>query len=240
MHPDNQSEPPTEPRQQPAPPVGETQHEPAPPEGDPQHQPAPPVGETQQEQPAPPVSPVRPRRNGAVVATIAGVALFGVLIGFAADRWAVTNLGQNPLGTIAPTITTGPRTGPVAAPSGRPTVGQTAPTASDPTQQAIQQVIQRGDEEQAQAFASNDPSVMQDTSTSDFYQTQVSTNQDLHSNGVTDIKLLNIDWGPISVNGSSATATAFETWSTTYSDGTTEQSRDRNVYTLVTQNGSRG
>jgi len=40
------------------------------------------------------------------------------------------------------------------------------------------------------------------------------------------------------VNGDTATATAFETWATTYSDGTTEQSRDRNVYTLVQQNGS--
>jgi hypothetical protein len=66
----------------------------------------------------------------------------------------------------------------------------------------------------------------------------VSTNQDLHANGVTDIKLLNIEWGPISVDGTSATATAFETWSTTYSDGTTEQSRDRNVYTLVQDNGT--
>jgi hypothetical protein len=79
---------------------------------------------------------------------------------------------------------------------------------------------------------------MQDTSTSDFYQSQVSVNQDLRDNGVTDIKLANIDWGQISVNGTSANATAFETWTTTYSDGTTEQSRDRNEYTLVQQNGA--
>ena len=42
----------------------------------------------------------------------------------------------------------------------------------------------------------------------------------------------------MSVNGSSATATAWETWTTTYSDGSTEQSRDRNVYALIQQNGS--
>ena len=35
-----------------------------------------------------------------------------------------------------------------------------------------------------------------------------------------------------------ATATSVETWSTTYADGSTEQSRDRNVYTLTQRNGS--
>jgi len=178
-----------------------------------------------------------------LAATVAGVALFGVLIGVAADRWAVNTFNQNPLAAI-PTITTGPRTGPFAAPNGSGTSAQTAPTATstgaatDPTQQAIQQVIQHGDQEQAQALASNDPTVMQDTSTSDFYQSQVSVNQDLRDNGVTDIKLANIDWGQISVNGTTANATAFETWTTTYSDGTTEQSRDRNEYTLIQQNGT--
>jgi hypothetical protein len=171
---------------------------------------------------------------------VIGVALFGALIGFAADRWTITNFGQNPLGSIIPTVTTtGPRIGPVAAPNGGRTA-QAAPTSTtaDPTQQAIQQVIQRADDEQAQAFASNDPTVMQDTSTSDFYQTQVSTNQDLSTNGVSDIKLANIEWGAVTVNGASATATAWETWTTSYADGTTEQSRDRNVYTLVQQNGN--
>jgi hypothetical protein len=186
--------------------------------------------------------PQRQRRRGAGLAgTVVGVALFGVLIGVAADRWALTNLGQNPLGSVSiPTITTGPRIGPVAAPDGTPAQAPTAQSASssDPTQAAIQQVIQKGDNEQSQALANNDPTVMQDTSTSDFYQSQVSTNDDLRNNGVTDIKLVGIDWGDISVNGTTATATAFETWTTTYTDGTTEQSRDRNVYTLVQQNGS--
>ncbi len=184
--------------------------------------------------------PVHPRRphKASLAASLVGVALFGGLIGVAADRYITTNYGQNPLGAVAPTITIGPRIGPIAAPNGGATA-QAAPTPNpDPDQQAIEHVIQQGDNEQAQALASNDPTVMQDTSTSDFYQTQVSTNQDLVSNGVTDIKLVNIEWGPISVNGTSATATAWETWTTTYTDGTTEQSRDRNVYTLVQQNGS--
>jgi peptidase A4-like protein len=190
----------------------------------------------------PPVHTPRRRGGGRLAATVISVALFGGLIGVAADRWAVNTFGPNPLNISIPTVTTGPRIGPIAAPDGSRTA-QAAPTANtvtatDPTQQAIQQVIQKGDNEQAQAFASNDPSVMQDSSTSDFYQSQVSVNEDLRNNGVTDIKLLNIDWGDINVNGTQATATAWESWSTTYSDGTTEQSRDRNVYTLVHQNGN--
>ena len=186
-----------------------------------------------------------PRRGGRLAATVVSVAVFGALIGVAADRWAVNTFGSNPINVSIPTITTGPRIGPIAAPNGSATTAQAAPTATstaatatDPTQQAIEQVIQKGDNEQAQALAANDPTVMQDTSTSDFYQSQVSVNQDLHDNGVTDIKLVNIDWGQVNVNGTSATATAWETWTTTYSDGTTEQSRDRNVYTLTQQNGN--
>ena len=178
------------------------------------------------------------RRGGRLAATVVSVALFGGLIGVAADRWAVSNFGQNPLNASSPTVTTGPRIGPIAAPNGSGQTAQAAPTATaptDPNQQAIQQVIQQGDNEQAQAFSNNDPTVMQDTSTSDFYQSQVGVNQDLRDNGVTDIKLINIDWGQINVTGANATATAWETWTTTYSDGTTEQSRDRNEYTLVQQ-----
>src|SRR4051794_36535411 len=95
-----------------------------------------------------------------LAATIVGVALFGGLIGVAADRWAVTNNVALPTETI-----TAPKIGPLAAP-----------------EDSIQQIIRRGDEEQAQAFAGNDPSVMQDTSTSDFYQSQASTNEDLRAN----------------------------------------------------------
>ena len=140
----------------------------------------------------------------------------------------------------APTVGSVPRVGPVAKPNGAsPTAAPTpAATSTDPSQQAIQQVIQRGDDEQVQAITSNNPSVMADTSTPDFYQQQVQVNQDLTSNGVTAIKLVNIEWGPITVSGTSATATAWETWTTTYADGTTDQSRDRNVYTLVQDNGA--
>src|SRR5437870_11008644 len=76
------------------------------------------------------------------------------------------------------------------------------------------------------------------TATAEFYQQQVTNNEDLVNNGVTDIKLENLEWGPITVNGNTASATVWETWSTTFDDGTTQQSRDRNLYTLVLDNGT--
>jgi hypothetical protein len=74
--------------------------------------------------------------------------------------------------------------------------------------------------------------------TSDFFKLQAATNQVLLENGVTEIKLVNLEWGQITVAGNTATATVYETWSTTFIDGTTEQARDRNVYTLVQDNGA--
>ncbi len=107
---------------------------------------------------------------------------------------------------------------------------------SDSQNAAIQQVIQRANDEQAQAIASGNPSVMADTATDAYLQDLTQTNQDLLNNGVSAIQLVTIEWGPISVSGTTATATTFETWSTTFADGTTEQSRDRNDYTLVQTN----
>ncbi len=118
-----------------------------------------------------------------------------------------------------------------------PAAANAAP-ADAATQQAIQQVIQQLDDAQAQAIATHNPNVMAATATPEFYQEQLTTNQDLVDNGVTEVKLIKIEWGDIVISGNTATATAWETWSTTFEDGTTEQSRDRNVYTLVQQNGA--
>src|SRR5436190_4935786 len=110
----------------------------------------------------------------------------------------------------------------------------TVPAAAPGTvEAAIQNVIARGNDEQVQAIASGNAKVMADTSTSRYYQELVQTNQDLLDNGVTGIKLVKLEWGPTQVNGNTATATTYETWRTTLDDGTTDESRDRNVYTLV-------
>jgi hypothetical protein len=103
---------------------------------------------------------------------------------------------------------------------------------------AIQQVIQRSNDEQVQAIAAHDSSLMADAVTSEHYQELVKINQNLLDNGVSSISLVRLEWGAVAVNGSSATATTYETWRTVFADGTTDQSRDRNDYSLVLDNGS--
>ena len=103
---------------------------------------------------------------------------------------------------------------------------------------AIQRVIQEADQEQAQALATGDPSVMSETATAAYYRQLVQANQALAAQGATSIQLTQLSWGLISVNGPTATATSYETWVTTYTDGTTTESTDTNVYTLVQQGGT--
>jgi hypothetical protein len=108
----------------------------------------------------------------------------------------------------------------------------------DPQIATIQQVIQRANTEQAQALSTQNPSVMSDTATAGYYQQLVQTNQSLLSQGVTTIELTSLTWGPVNVSGTTATATTTETWLTTFSDSTTMESTDSNLYTLVDQDGS--
>lgn len=120
----------------------------------------------------------------------------------------------------------------------KPTAGG-AP-ADAPTQTAIKDVIRRLDDAQSQAIATGNQQVMQATATPDFYQDQVMTNQDLVASGVTDVKLMNLEWGDITVSGDTATALVYETWQTTFIDGTTQQGRDLNVYSLVRDSSGQG
>jgi peptidase A4-like protein len=103
---------------------------------------------------------------------------------------------------------------------------------------AVQSAIQRSNDEQVQAIANHDSSLMADTVTPEHYQELVKINQDLLDNGVSSINLVRLDWGAVAVNGSSATATTYETWRTVFTDGTSNQSRDRNDYALVLDNGT--
>jgi len=170
----------------------------------------------------PPPDKGGPRFGGGLLVT---VGLLVVLIGVIA--FAVTRLPTAPVAKpVAPAT---------PAQAAAPTVAVAAGgvTADAATQQAIQDVIQKLDEAQAQAIATNNPQVMAATATPEFYAEQVATNQDLVDNGVTEVKLMNMEWGQITVNGNSATATVYETWSTTLDDGTTMQARDRNIYTLI-------
>jgi hypothetical protein len=116
--------------------------------------------------------------------------------------------------------------------------GAPAQLQADPQVAAIQAVIQRANDEQAQALASGDPSPMSDTATAAYYRQLVQTDQALAAQGATSMKLIQLNWGPITIDGSTATATTSETWITTFSDGTTTESTDTNVYTLVQQGGT--
>jgi Peptidase A4 family len=145
-------------------------------------------------------------------------------------RWIATGATVVALAVVG----VGASTLPLGAPMWQPWT--TAQAQSDPQVTAIQQIIQRANDEQAQAVAASDPSVMSDTATAAHYQELVKINQDLASGGVTGISLAKLEWGPITVTGATASATTYETWTTTFADGTTMQSRDTNVYALV-QNG---
>jgi hypothetical protein len=121
---------------------------------------------------------------------------------------------------------------PAATPSG-------ATTPSDATVAAIKAVIEKANQEQQDAFAKNDPTLMKDTATSGYYNEMVKTNSDLANGGVSSFKLVKIEWGPISLTDTTtAQATTYETWQTHYKDGSTDQSRQQNNYTLVMENGN--
>jgi hypothetical protein len=102
---------------------------------------------------------------------------------------------------------------------------------------AVQAVIRRANDEQTQAVATGDPTVMRDTATAAYYRRLLETNQALAAQGATAIKLIAFTSGPVTVSDDTATATTTETWTITFRDGTTAQSVEDNLYTLVRQDG---
>lgn len=140
---------------------------------------------------------------------------------------------------------------PVPSPTALPPKSALSPTANpaaqaspvaDQTAKAIQAVVERANQEQQDAFTKHDPTVMRDTATADYYKELVQINTDMASGGVATIKLVKIEWGPVKLANQStdhavAEVTTFETWRTTYADGSTDQSRDQNDYTLVQEQG---
>jgi hypothetical protein len=105
---------------------------------------------------------------------------------------------------------------------------------------AVQAVVQHANTEQADAFARGDPTLIQDTATRSYYQEIAQANRDMAAHGVTAIKLVSLEWGPITSQGANAIqVTTFETWQTTFADSHTEvTNHERNVYTLVQENGA--
>jgi hypothetical protein len=142
------------------------------------------------------------------------------------------------VGALALAVTTlgGPAIGPVFG--YQPVAVVEAADAPAAVEAALRAVVQRANEAQQQAFAAGDPAPMRSSATDEYFQELVQTNRAMAANGVSSIQLIHIEWGPSSVEGARAQLTAFETWRTLYADGTTEEGRDRNVYTLVNQAGT--
>src|SRR3954466_13172323 len=87
-----------------------------------------------------------------------------------------------------------------------------APGPMDPEDAAIQDVIARANEEQIQALATGDSSVMSDTATAAYFRLLVQTNQALVAGGATQLDLTQLTWGSIQTSGNTAAAIAVETW----------------------------
>jgi hypothetical protein len=116
-------------------------------------------------------------------------------------------------------------------------VGTLPAAAQSAAEVAIQDVIQRGNTAQVQALANRNPRLIDGASVGPYAQQQIRTNQSLLDADVSSIELVNLEWGPITVSGSVASATTFETWRTSFTAGPTEFARDRNVYNLVQDRG---
>ena len=175
--------------------------------------------------PEPPPPPPPPRRTSAAGLLVVGI-LIGAIAGSALTTGATRDLSLPALPGVAD----------LARPTASP--APSAGSASADDRADIQAVIQRANEEQSTAIARKDPAVMRDTATAQHYDEMVRINGDLIASGVAGVRLVRIEWGTIDVSGSTAHAIAYETWETTFSDGSTERSRDENDYTLVRQRGS--
>ncbi len=156
------------------------------------------------------------------------VLVVALVVGFAvATQTPLSSLLQN----YSPTQTTAASA--QSAVKATPTPKPTTPA------QTVQAVVEKANQEQQDAFAQNNPSLMKDTATSDYYSQVSQDNQQMAAGGVASIKLVKLVWGNVTFNSStSATATTTETWQTTFTDGTVEQDTNQNVYALVLQNGS--
>lgn len=160
---------------------------------------------------APPPAPPK-RRNDGLALLLIGVLIGGV-VGIGGARAVIPGL----TGTAPATTST---------------------TTSADAEQAVRDVLRQANEAQAEAFAKHDPAPMRATSTDEHYAEMTRINSDLAKGGVTKIELVKIDFGGITVNGTTATATTTETWRSTYADGSVDQSTDENDYSLVLEGGS--
>jgi len=90
----------------------------------------------------------------------------------------------------------------------RPAASSPAAAAADATAEAVKQVIETADRAQEKAFATGNPFVMRDTATADYYDELTQINSDLARGGVTGFTLVGIEWGDVTISGTTAAASA--------------------------------
>lgn len=119
-----------------------------------------------------------------------------------------------------------------------PTAAPTALASDQTLAAAVKQAIETANQAQAKAFNTGDATLMKGTATASFYAQLQQTNRGLASSGVRQIDLVSTEFLSVSASGSSAQATTLETWRSTYTDGSTDQTTARNDYTLVLEGGA--
>jgi Peptidase A4 family len=119
-----------------------------------------------------------------------------------------------------------------------PAVATPAAVTSETSTDAVKQVIEAANQAQQKAFATGDATLMRDNATAAYYDELTQINTDLARGGVIGFTLVRIEWGDVTITGTTAAATAYETWRTTYSDGSQDQRTDRNDYALVLDSGA--
>ena len=119
-----------------------------------------------------------------------------------------------------------------------PAFATPAAVTSETSTDAVKQVIEAANQAQQKAFATGDASLMRNNATAAYYEELTQINTELAQGGVIGFTLVRIEWGDVTINGTTAAATAFETWRTTYSDGSQDQRTDRNDYALVLDSGA--
>jgi hypothetical protein len=137
--------------------------------------------------------------------------------------------------TAIPTAT--PTVIPTATPTVIPTATPTAIPTVNPTT-ALQQVIQRSNDQQMQAIATRNLSLIADSLTDDYFRVLANTLQDMLDHKVSNITLLKLDWGAIVIapDGASAVVTTYETWRIVSEAGSVDDEPHRNDYTVVIDN----
>src|SRR5881296_3356800 len=154
-----------------------------------------------------PPPPPPPKKTGGQGARLLAIGVLAFAFAVFTGRLDLAGVVSGVRGLVAPT------------PAVRTTTTTTTNTTDTAAVAAIKDVIERANQAQAQALAKSDDTLMRDTATDSYYQELVQTNRDLANGGVTSIALTNIAWGDVIVSGTTAQATTFETWRSSYSDG---------------------